>query len=104
MGFKIQGEIVETESKPWEMNGSKGTSYNLYVSGGRARDGAQRVKVKPEQFGSYQTGDKVDLPVSVFARASDFGGQPRVEVTLDPEYRYSRTATGLHGVAPAKTG
>jgi hypothetical protein len=83
----IDGTIVEVESKPWSMNGQSGVSYCLYVSGGRARDGAQRVKVKPEQFGLFSEGQEVSLPVGVFARASDFGGPPRIELTLDPEWR-----------------
>lgn len=85
-GLYLVGEVVDTERKPWSFNGSAGTAFNVYVRTGSLRDGATKVKVKPEQFGAFAIGQDVCLPVSVYARASDFGGPARLEHVLHVDY------------------
>ena len=86
MRATLSGNIVDVESKPWEFNNKAGIAHAIFIRTGSARDGAQRVKVTAEQIGKFKVDQAVELPVNIFPRASDFGGQPRLEVSVDQDY------------------
>lgn len=85
-GVYVVGTVVECERKPYSFNGNNGVSFFLYVRTGSLRDGAQKIKVKPEQFGAFAEGQNVTLPVQVYARTSDFGGPARLEYVVRADY------------------
>ena len=85
----ISGTVVDVEKRDWTYNGNSGTSFSIFVRSGRERDGAQKIKVQPEQYGRFAVGQNFDddlLPVDIYARASDNGGQARLDVVLDRDY------------------
>lgn len=86
----LTGTVVDTDRNEWSMNGKSGVAYAVFVreTGGSQRDAAQRVKVSAEQFGLFQNGDEVELPVNVAANTTD-RGTARLAVVLVEEFGYA---------------
>ena len=81
----VTGQIVDLETFPWNMNGKTGIAYGAFVALGNPRDGAQRIRVEPVQYGALAVGDIVEWPVIVRAQVNDYG-TAKLQVTLDPEF------------------
>jgi hypothetical protein len=63
--FRVTGEVVRYERKPWDIDGRHGISRQARVLVGRA----DFVDVKyPENLPEPREGDQVDLAVTVAAR------------------------------------
>jgi hypothetical protein len=78
---EISGQVVETESAPYDFNGLSGVTHRYYLRDPEDKIGsAQRVKIK-DQTQMPKIGDVVRARVDIFAQASDFGGAASLRVT-----------------------
>jgi hypothetical protein len=104
----VLGTVVELDRNDWTMPGvggrdRSGTTFTAFVRTERERDEAARVRVTEAQFKALNQGDRVEWPCDFGAVGSDWGGQPKLKITLDPDFDISATDATGQGSSGSRT-